>query len=431
MTRPSSAVYRRRRIVVGSILLVVAVLATYLPVALLAPVPAAAASIPDAPAVSSTAVPLAAPPSGTSAISVVGDGTGRTTADDPAGVVLGASGSTEAVPIASITKTITALVVLDAQPIAEGGEGPDLTMTETDAQYLRDTIAVGGSWASVYPGQVLSEREVIEIMMLESANNYSLTLTTWAFGSVAAYLEAATAWLAEHGLTSTQVVDTSGLDPGSRSSARDLLALGALALADPVLSGIVGTAEDTLPQLGLIDNSNTLLGTNGIDGVKTGTTDEAGFCLLFSADTVVNAGGPDEQTVQLVGVVLGAASTAELQAAVLALLQSAEAGFQVVPLVTAGDVVGTYTTAWGASADVVATESLTATVWSGASATRSVETEPLESGASGTPVGTARYTLEGTVIGGSGELTVPLALAGELDGPDAGWRLANPGRLFG
>jgi D-alanyl-D-alanine carboxypeptidase (penicillin-binding protein 5/6) len=419
VNRPSTAVYRRRRIVVGSLLAVIALLGTYLPAALLAPVPAAAASITDAEPLTTPAVALATPAQGSSAIAVAGEG------DDPAGLVLGTSGSAEAVPIASITKTITALVVLDAMPIAEGGQGPDIAITEQDAAFLAQTIAVGGSWASVFPGQVLTERQVIEIMMLESANNYSLTLTTWAFGSVEAYLGAATAWLAQNGLTGTMVADTSGLDPGSRSTVRDLLVLGAMATADPVLGAIVATTSDDLPQLGQVENTNDLLGTDGIDGVKTGTTDEAGFCLLFSAD--VPAG---DETVQLVGVVLGAPSEEALQASVLALLQSARGGFQTVRLVAEGDVLGEYTTPWGSSADVVAAETVSATVWSSARATRTVEADALESGASGTAVGTASFAVTGLTLDGA-EFTVPVELASTLEGPDVGWRLANPARLFG
>ncbi|MCS5719411.1 D-alanyl-D-alanine carboxypeptidase [Herbiconiux sp. CPCC 205763] len=414
---PSRAQYRRRRIVVGSLLVIVALLGTYVPVAMLSPVPAATAVIPDAAPVSSTAVTLATPGVGASAIGLAAGDAGA-----DAVTTLGTSGTADPVPIASITKSVTALVVLDAKPIPEGGDGPELTMTDADAAILQATIAEGGSWASVYPGQVLTERQVLEIMMLESANNYSVTLTNWAFGSTEAYLAAAATWLADHGLSGTTVVDTSGLDPGSRSSTRDLLSIASMVLADPVLGGIVGTASDQLPQLGEIENTNTLIGTDGIDGVKTGTTDEAGFCLLFSAD--VAAG---DETVQLVGVVLGAAGEDELHAAVLALLQSARSGFQTLSLVTAGDVIGSYSTPWGTTADIVAGGSLSEIVWSQVDATRQVEAQQLSNGASGTEVGTARYTVTGTTLGG-GELTVPLTLAGELDGPDAWWRLTHPFR---
>lgn len=394
------------------------ILGLYVPAVALAPLPAAALTVSADPAPSTPETALATPQAGRSAISIAGSDQ-----------VLGSSGDDASVPIASITKTITALVVLDAHPLALSEDGPAITITQADAQILADTIAVQGSWAPVFPGQTLSERQVIEVMMLESANNYSVTLVDWAFGSLPAYLDAAETWLAEQGLSSTAVVDSSGLDPGSRSSTSDLLRLGALALADPVLAQIVGTAIDVLPQIGEIQNTNRALGQLGVNGIKTGTTDEAGRCLLFAAPYTA----PDGETRELVGVVLGAPDEDTLYASVLALLSSAEAGFQQLDIVDQGAVVGEYTTEWGASADVVASAGLSASVWSQVTATRSAELdEGLATGKSGDTVGTARYTLDGGLsFGGDDELTVPLTLAGDLDGPDLWWRMTHPAALLG
>ena len=427
MSSPASArVYRRRRILVGSILGVLLVLGLYVPAVALAPLPSAAITLTDATAPASAPATLATPGAGRSAIGIAGSGT-----------ALGSSGDDTSVPIASITKTITALVVLDAHPIAAGEDGPGITMTDADAQILADTIAVQGSWTSVYPGQTLTERQVLEVMLLESANNYSVTLVNWAFGSVSAYVDAANTWLAAHGLTDTAVVDSSGLDPRSRSSTSDLLRIGGMVLADPVLSSIVGTATEVLPQIGEIQNTNRALGQLGIDGVKTGTTDEAGRCLLFAAPYTA----PDGQTRQLVGVVLGAPDEDTLYLSVLSLLQSAEAGFQQLDLVDAGAVVGEYTTEWGASADVVTASALSASVWSGVTSTRTTEIGDRSTGTAGEDVGTARWTLDGLTFGADGssgsesssssELTVPLKLAEELPAPDLWWRITHPAALFG
>ncbi|ARJ05322.1 hypothetical protein GCM10010988_03980 [Cnuibacter physcomitrellae] len=419
MPRPASpAVYRRRRILVGSILGVLVVLGLYVPAVALAPLPAAALTVSADPAPSTVATTLSTPAAGRSAISIAGTDQ-----------VLGSSGDDASVPIASVTKTITALVVLDAHPLTPGQDGPDIAITQADAQILADTIAVEGSWAPVFPGQTLSERQVLEVMLLESANNYSVTLVNWAFGSVSAYLDAADAWLTAQGLSSTAVVDSSGLDPGSRSSTSDLLRIGALVMADPVLAQIVGIATDVLPQIGEIQNTNRALGQLGVNGIKTGTTDEAGRCLLFSAPYTA----PDGETRDLIGVVLGAPDEDTLYASVLALLSSAEAGFQQLDIVDQGSVVGTYTTEWGASSDVVTSEGLSASVWSQVTATRSAELDQdVTTGSAGETVGTARYTLDGGLsFGGDEELTVPLQLAGDLDGPDLWWRLTHPAALVG
>lgn len=394
------------------------ILGLYVPAVALAPLPAAALTVSADPAPSTAPASLSTPSAGRSAISIAGTGE-----------VLGSSGDDASVPIASVTKTITALVVLDAHPLTAGQDGPDIAITQADAQILADTIAVEGSWAPVFPGQTLSERQVLEVMLLESANNYSVTLVNWAFGSVSAYLDAADAWIAEQGLSSTAVVDSSGLDPGSRSSTSDLMRIGALVMADPVLAQIVGTATDVLPQIGEIQNTNRALGQLGVNGIKTGTTDEAGRCLLFSAPYTA----PDGETRDLVGVVLGAPDEDTLYASVLALLSSAEAGFQQLDIVDEGSVIGTYATEWGTSADVVASSGLSASVWSQVTATRTAELDDtLATGSSGDTVGTARYTLDGGLpFGGDEELTVPLQLSGDLDGPDLWWRLTHPASLIG
>jgi D-alanyl-D-alanine carboxypeptidase (penicillin-binding protein 5/6) len=417
----SRARYRRRRIIVASLLAIVVVLGVYLPTSLLSPLPAAVATVPDVAATTIPPVTLATPTGGSSAIAL----DGAAGADGVTGSVLGTSGPQTSMPIASMTKTITALVVLSAKPLEGEDQGPGITMTQADVDILNQTIAEDGSWTSVYPGQTLSERQVIEVMLLESANNYSVTLANWAFGSVDAYLAAAQAWIAQQGLTGTTVVDTSGLNPASQSSPPDLLKIGSLVLANPVLASIVSTKSDTLPQIGEIDNTNTLIGIDGIDGVKTGTTDEAGFCLMFSAEQTV-AG----QNVQLVGVVLGTPSEDALHAAVTALLQSAQAGFQTVPVVHKGDVVGSYTTPWGARSDIVAGADASVTVWSTTTVTRTVTTEPLDGDTAGTPAGTAEFAAQGVTIGDA-DLSVPLVLASDIAGPDLWWRLGNPARAFG
>lgn len=268
VARPPST----RRIATAAIRVLLAATIIYVLGCAFAPPPPATVSLSDARPRFDPPAPLVAPAAGHSAIGLVG-------ADEP----LGSTGGDDAVPIASITKTVTALVVLDAHPIAAGETGPDIVMTETDARILDDTIARGGSWAPVRPGDVLDEREVLEIMLLESASNYSITLTNWAFGSLDAYVDEANRWLREKGLSDTTVVDPFGLDPGNRSSTSDLLRLGSMVLADPLLRALVGTKTDVIASIGEIQNTNRTLGTMAVDGIKTGTTDEAGWCLLFSA----------------------------------------------------------------------------------------------------------------------------------------------------
>jgi serine-type D-Ala-D-Ala carboxypeptidase (penicillin-binding protein 5/6) len=252
-------------------------------------------------------------------------------------------------------------------------------------------------------------------MLLPSANNYAISLATWAFGSVDAYLPAANAWLASHGLTHTRVADASGLSPQSVSSTADLVQLGKLALADPIVAAIVATRQAEVPPVGLLTNSNRLLGQQGIDGIKTGSTDEAGECLLFAADLTVGT-----KKVTVVGVVLGAPDKDTLYPAVSALLASVQNGFHDVELTDSGQRFAGYSAAWGASTRLVATETRSVLVWSDTPITVAVTSRPVRPGPQGQRAGSVGFTVGGETI------TEPLMTGSALAGPDPFWRLLNP-----
>ncbi|RFA17354.1 hypothetical protein B7R21_01090 [Subtercola boreus] len=406
---PTRRQFLVRRVVVLGILFLVVAAGIYVPVVLTAPLPAAAVTL-EPPAVQAApAAAVSAPAQGSSAISL-----------QDSGEVLASSGQSGPVPIASVTKILTALVVLQAKPLTPTDDGPSITMTAADVAFLDSTRAEGGSYVLVNEGQVLTERQVIEIMLMESANNYSETLVTWAFGSMAGYLTAAEAFIQAQGLAGTSVVDSSGLNPASVSTTTDLLKLASLALDNPVLAAVVSTQKESIPGLSELTNTNTLLGSDGIDGLKTGTTDEAGSCLLFSADFTV-AGKP----FSVVGVVLGAASSESARQAVTALLDSAKLGFTSVSLATAGQVVGSYTSAWGATVPIVAAQDASTVVWSSTPVSVAGDTVSLSEGSAGSAAGDLRFGVGGETI------TVPLRLETDLEGPDPFWRLTHPGELVG
>lgn len=397
-------VYRRRRALVFGTLAVLLAGGVYVPTAAAADVPDAPAVIaaPDVPA--TEAVEPDFPDFGRGAIGAIGfDG------------VLASSGDQGPFPIASITKVVTALVVLDAKPLGAGEDGPDIEFTDADVQIYNDVLAQNGSLQPVSAGMVLTQRQTMETMLIPSANNYAESLARWAYGSRDAYLTAARAWLDSHQLTDTVVEDANGLSPSNRSTPADLVALGELALADPTVAAIVAMPAAVEPGLGTIENTNQLLGTSGVDGIKTGTTDEAGACLLFSTDIPV--GG---ETVTVVGAILGAADHDVLDDAVVALLASVTPGFHEVPLVHKGDPYAEYSTEWGSEATAVAAESRSVLTWSDTPVTAEVSARPLESGAAGEDIGSVTFTV------GDREYEVPLELDASLADPDLWWRVTNP-----
>jgi D-alanyl-D-alanine carboxypeptidase (penicillin-binding protein 5/6) len=408
-TLTRSQVYRRRRITFFSL---VAMILTGLVYGLstgLAPVPAVAATLTQPAPLTQAPVAAAWPGFGVGAIGAAGY---------PG--VLAANGDQKPMPIASITKMVTALVILDAKPMKAGVDGPKITFTDADVGYYYDALAEDGSVAPVVAGMVLSERQALTAMLLPSANNYSHSLAMWAYGSEDAYLSAAGKWLKHEGLTGTTITDTSGISPHSVSTPADLIAIGKLVVTDPVLSAIVALPTADLPTIGTVTNTNKLLGKHGVNGIKTGTTNEAGACLLFSADFTVGA-----HAVTLVGVVLGGDTHTELNSAIGDLIESVKPGFREVNLTAAGTAFGSYTTAWGQKAQAVTAKAASALVWSDTPITGAVSARPVPLAKKGDTVGSVDFAVGGTTV------KVPLVLDSTLSDPGFGWRLGNPGKLNG
>ncbi|MGF7121829.1 D-alanyl-D-alanine carboxypeptidase family protein [Rhodococcus sp. BE178] len=213
-----------------------------------------------------------------------GASTAYVLADDENGQVRVANPKQRPQPTASTAKIITALTVLGKEPLAPGQDGPVLTMTEADAELYRSYAAREGSVVVVGQGQELTQREILEGMLLPSANNLADTLATWAFGSLADYRTAATDLVRSLGMTATTVgSDASGFSPSTTSTAHDLTLLAAAAMRHPVIAEIVARPDAVISGVGVVRNTNWLLGRQGVVGLKTGTTDEAGGVFLFAA----------------------------------------------------------------------------------------------------------------------------------------------------
>ncbi len=127
------------------------------------------------------------------------------------------------------------------------------------------------------------------------------------------------------GLSRTVVADASGFSPATVSTPSELVAIGIAALKNPVIAEIVAQPQAQIPGIGIIKNTNQLLGTDGVIGIKTGTTDEAGHCLLFAARHAAE----DGQKVTIVGVIMGDKNATSLYRDSRDLLESAKQGWSV------------------------------------------------------------------------------------------------------
>lgn len=392
----------------GALALVLAV-AFYLPLTLLAPLKGASAVIPAHQVLPGAAAQPVFPGYGGSAIGAVGfDG------------VLAQSGSTAPLPMASITKIVTALVVLQAKPLSPGQEGPSITMSATDASYYGHYLSLDGTVAPVKAGWTFTQHEILELALVHSANNYAASLAAWAFGSMDAYLAAAKSWIAEHKLTSMTVTDPTGIEPTDAASAADLITLGKLALTNPVIAAIVNTTSISVHDAGTFTNTNALLGVSGVDGIKTGTLNGSGSNLLFSAKEAVGS-----STVTVVGVVLGGSNHRVIDADITTLLASVAGGFHEVTLASKGDSYASYTTTWGQTTTAVAVRSVSVLTWSDTPVTSSTSVKPISTGAAGDHVGAVTFNVAGRTV------TVPLELGSPVTDPGPGWRLSHPGLIVG
>lgn len=405
----SRRTYIRRRITVFGGLGLGLLLALYLPLTLLAPLPSASAVPVSTTAATNAEIDLAWPTFGSSAIGAVGF---------PG--ILASHGSQKPRTIASITKIITSLVVLSKKPLdtdssGVASDGPTITMTAADTANYHSYLARNGEVKPVTIGLTLTERQLLQVVLIASANNYAETMATWAFGSNSAFLTAATAWLEAKGLTHTSLSDATGMNPANKSTTTDLVALGKIALADPVVSSIVSMKSVTLPYIGTIVNTNKLLGTSGVTGIKTGTLPEAGSCLLFASKIHI-----DGHDVTIVGVVLGGPDHPTLDAAIRRLLASATPGFRVLPVVAAGEEFFRYSTPWGQSASAVAQKDASTLTWAGTPVSVSARADPVRDGRAGDRVGLV------SVIVGATTVTVPLTLDAAVTDPGPWWRLVHP-----
>jgi D-alanyl-D-alanine carboxypeptidase (penicillin-binding protein 5/6) len=418
---PVARARRRKRGRITALIIVgvlVAAVATYIPLALTAPVGAAAASTSRPDATPGAATKLTMPPEGETALSVSG-------ADQYLGAsasgVLASSGGDAAVPIASISKLITTLVILNAKPLTSATDaGPTITFSKADHALYDKYYVLNATIAAMPTGSAMSEHDTIETTLVVSACNYAEAMADWAFGSNAGFLSATKKWLAANGLTHTTMVEPTGIDAHNVSTPGDLITLGKLAMANPAVAAIVAKTSLDIPFLTGMANTNTLLGTDGVNGIKTGTLDGSGSDLLFSASVPVT-GFP---TLSIIGVMLGGASRESVNADVSNLITSLTAGFHEVPVATAGQVVGTYSTPWGAHAKMVIPVSATIPTYSDTKITSTMTTTTLKTGKNGEKVGSVTWTA------GASTTTLPVVLDGAIAPPTAEWRLTHPFELW-
>ena len=246
-------------------------------------------------------IEVAGPPGGVKA-------KGAVLADAATGQVLwGRDPGTER-PMASVTKVMTALLVLQ-----DGHLGRQIQVPKAAFSYA---WKYGGETAALRPGDVLTAQELLEALLLPSGADAAYTLANAYGPGLDAFVARMNATAAQMGMKDTHFTSPDGLpyptETSTYSMPSDLLMLGLAAMRYPAFRSIVDLRFYHLPKGRghhgyWWDNTDALIGSYpGAAGIKSGYTDDAGHCLLFEAIRTGRA---------LIGVVLDSPATGPAAAA--------------------------------------------------------------------------------------------------------------------
>lgn len=321
------------------------------------PVASVTATMPTSVYVAASKVSLPWPATGQSAIAVPSIGVEVT------------SGPEQAVPIASLTKLMTAYLILRDHPLPLDEDGPRLTMTETNLDDFETDTVEDQANAQVAVGEVLTERQLLEGLLVHSANNFADTLARWDAGDIPTFVAKMNATATQLGMRHTHYADPSGFDQGSQSTAADLLKVAALDMDDPTFASIVRMPSVTLPVAGTISTYTPWLGFQGVIGVKSGFTTAAGGCDVVAVMRRVQG-----KNAMILSAVTGQTGLDVLAVAgYLALNLADHVGVSIgaAPVIRAGEQVADVRVA-GHTVAATAASTVTMLTWPGVSARRAL-----------------------------------------------------------
>lgn len=225
------------------------------------------------------------------------------------GKVLFAKDEFKAASPASVTKVMTLLLVCEA--LEEGR----INLTDT-VRVSANAASMGGSQVFLEEGEKISVEDLIKSTVIASGNDSSVALAELVAGNESAFVNMMNLRAAELGLKSTHFENTTGLDDTTvdhYSCAADIATMSRELIKHTIILKYSSIWQDTIR-----DGEFTLTNTNrlvryydGCNGLKTGSTDKAGYCITATAK---------RGNMQLIAVVMGAKSRDERNAAARALL---------------------------------------------------------------------------------------------------------------
>jgi D-alanyl-D-alanine carboxypeptidase (penicillin-binding protein 5/6) len=276
----------------------------------------------------SNAAPMPRPP--------LVEGTAFVLMDADTGTLVAQSGADVRHPPASLTKIMTAYIV-------EGEIDSGRVGVDDQVPISVNAWRMGGSEMFIREGTQVRLKDLLRGVIIVSGNDASVALAEYLAGSEDAFVDMMNATAKRLGMRNTHYLNATGLPaPGHFSTARDLATLASHVVDDyPDLYRIYSEKEFVYNNIAQRNRNDLLFTDRTVDGMKTGWTDEAGYCLIASSK---------RDGMRLVAVILGAPSPAARVRDAAKLLSYGFRYYQTHRLYTAQQVVKS-TPVWSGAAD--------------------------------------------------------------------------------
>ena len=246
--------------------------------------------------------------------------------EESTGNILYESNPDERLPIASVTKVMTMLLIMEAVDSGKISLDDMVTVSENAMSY-------GGSTMFLETGEQLTVNDMLKGIAVASANDGCVAMAEHLAGSESAFVDMMNEKAKELGMENTHFMNTNGLDEDDHySSARDVAIMSRELMKHETIFNYTSIWMDTLRggKFQLANTNKLIRFYDGANGLKTGSTSKALCCLSAAAK---------RNDMQLIAVVLGAPTSAERFASAKSVLDYGFANYAVNTQITAGDEV--------------------------------------------------------------------------------------------
>ncbi|WP_405083582.1 D-alanyl-D-alanine carboxypeptidase family protein [Paenibacillus psychroresistens] len=262
--------------------------------------------------------------------------------DVDTGTVIQEKNGDEKLPPASITKIMTMLLIMEA--IDQGK-----IKMEDKVRTSEYAASMGGSQIFLEPGEEMSVKEMLKGIAMASGNDASVAMAEKIAGSEEVFVQMMNERAKQLGMNNTHFVNCNGLPAANHySTAHDIAIMSRALLQHPEITQYTGVYQDYLRKdsvkpFWLVNTNKLVRFYAGADGLKTGFTVEAKFCLSATAK---------RDGLRVIAVVLGEPDTKTRNAEVSKLFDYAFSQYMSYPLIKTGDSLGNFKVSKGKSATV-------------------------------------------------------------------------------